>query len=55
MIQMRPIASIFKKVTDVIKTEDAVNKVNERFKIQKYFKVLKRKQYCPGMYVRSYT
>lgn len=39
---MRPTASIFKKVTDVIKMEDAVNKVNDRFKIQKYLKRLRR-------------
>lgn len=35
---MRPVASIFKKVTELIKMEDAVNQVNNRFKTQKYLK-----------------
>lgn len=35
---MRPKAGIFKKVTDVSKMEDVVNKLDDRFKIQKYFK-----------------
>lgn len=54
MTLMRPIASIFKKVTDVIKIEDTVKKVHDRIKIQKISKG-EEKLYSTVIDIKFYT